>query len=130
MEEQYDVYYRVHVQSFGWLDWAKNGEASGSEGYGKRLEAIQIKLVKKGSAAPGDVKDVFRKAAIGYRTHVQSIGWQSYRYDGEMSGTSGKAKRLEAIQIKKINTDISGNIEYRTHIQSYGWKRAGRKMVL
>lgn len=127
MEEQYDVYYRVHVQSFGWLDWAKNGEASGSEGYGKRLEAIQIKLVKKGSAAPGDVKDVFRKAAIGYRTHVQSIGWQSYRYDGEMSGTSGKAKRLEAIQIKKINTDISGNIEYRTHIQSYGWEKSWKK---
>ena len=27
--DHYDVYYRVCVQSFGWLDWEKNGEESG-----------------------------------------------------------------------------------------------------
>ena len=43
----YDIYYRVHSQEFGWLGWAKNGEASGTEGYAYRLEAIEIKLVKK-----------------------------------------------------------------------------------
>ena len=120
--EEYDVYYRVHVQSFGWLDWAKNGEASGSEGYGKRLEAIQIKLDRKGNVAPGDVKDTFRKAKISYRTHVQSYGWQDYKYDGEMSGTSGRSKRLEAIQIKNLISDAAGDIEYRTQIQTYGWE--------
>ena len=120
--EEYDVYYRVHVQSFGWLGWAKNGEASGSEGYGRRLEAIQIKLVRKGNAAPGDVKDTFRKAKISYRTHVQSYGWQDYKYDGEMSGTSGQSKRLEAIQIKNLISDAAGDIEYRTQIQTYGWE--------
>ena len=55
-----------------------------------------------------------------YRTHVQSIGWQPYVKDGAMSGTSGKAKRLEA-----INLDVEGNdklgIQYTTHVQSYGW---------
>lgn len=125
--EEYDVYYRVHVQSFGWLGWAKNGEASGSEGYGKRLEAIQIKLVRKGNAAPGEVNDTFRKAKISYRTHVQSYGWQNYKYDGEMSGTSGQSKRLEAIQIKKMNSEVNGNIEYRTHVQSYGWEKLWKK---
>ena len=30
IEKEYDVYYRVHVQSFGWLDWAKNGEIAGT----------------------------------------------------------------------------------------------------
>ena len=29
----YDIYYRTHVQNLGWLDWAKNGAASGSAGY-------------------------------------------------------------------------------------------------
>ena len=47
MEERYDIYYRVHAQNFGWMGWAKNGEAAGTEGYGYRVEAIQIKIVKK-----------------------------------------------------------------------------------
>ncbi len=47
-----DITYRVHVQTYGWLGWAKNGESAGTEGLAKRLEAIQIALVKKGNAAP------------------------------------------------------------------------------
>ena len=52
MEKQYDIYYRVHTQTYGWLGWAKNGESAGTEGLGKRMEAIQIRLVKKGEKAP------------------------------------------------------------------------------
>ncbi|MDD6401606.1 MAG: Ig-like domain-containing protein [Lachnospiraceae bacterium] len=52
MAKHYDVYYRVHAQSYGWLAWAKNGEKSGTAGYSKRLEGIQIVLVKKGDKAP------------------------------------------------------------------------------
>jgi uncharacterized protein YjdB len=39
-----------------------------------------------------------------------------------MSGTSGKAKRLEGINIKLTNLPCSGGITYRTHVQSYGWQ--------
>lgn len=49
---EYDVYYWVHVQDYGWLNWAKNGEISGTSDLAKRLEAIQIILVKKGNPAP------------------------------------------------------------------------------
>ena len=125
--EQYDVYYRVHVQTFGWLDWAKNGEEAGSEGYGKRLEAIQIKLVKKGNTAPGATSDAFRKAKLSYRVHVQSYGWQDYKYDGGTAGTSGQAKRLEALQIRNMVTDLTGDIEYRSHVQTYGWEKDWKK---
>ena len=59
---------------------------------------------------------------ISYSTHIQSYGWQNYVYNGKMSGTSGQAKRLEAIKIKLKNQDYTGNVEYRTHIQSYGWE--------
>ena len=52
MAENYDIYYRVHAQSFGWLGWAKNGEAAGTAGLAKRLEAIQIVLVPKGENPP------------------------------------------------------------------------------
>ena len=61
MKNKYDVYYRVHAQSYGWLDWAKNGEKAGTEGLAKRLEAIQIVLVEKGGAAPGSTEKAFIK---------------------------------------------------------------------
>ena len=35
MANHYDVYYRVHAESYGWLDWAKNGESAGTEGLGQ-----------------------------------------------------------------------------------------------
>ena len=53
MAAHYDVYYRVHAESYGWLDWAKYGESAGTQGLAKRLEAIEIKLVEKDGAAPG-----------------------------------------------------------------------------
>lgn len=56
-----------------------------------------------------------------YRTHVQSYGWQNFMTNGNMSGTSGKAKRLEAIEIHSPNS-AEGGITYQTHVQSYGWQ--------
>ena len=118
---QYDIYYRVHAQSYGWLDWAKNGEAAGSEGYSKRLEGIEIRLVKKGEAAPGSTSRPFVCKMIKYQTHVQNIGWQSEKTDGEMSGTSGQYLRLEGIKIH-LGGSIDGGIAYATHVQTYGWQ--------
>lgn len=47
MAEHYDIYYRVHSQTYGWMKWAKNGEMSGTTGQHKRIEGIQVVLVKK-----------------------------------------------------------------------------------
>lgn len=118
---KYDIYYRVHCQDFGWLGWAKNGEASGSEGYSKRLEGIQICLVKKGDKAPGEVNNTFICKSVFYRTHVQDYGWQDYVCDGQQSGTSGQSKRLEGINIK-LASSLNGKIMYRTHVQNDGWQ--------
>jgi uncharacterized protein YjdB len=68
------------------------------------------------TTAPESVPDV------EYRTHVQTFNWQPFVKNGEKSGTEGKSKRLEAIEIKVSNTDLKGDIEYQTHVQSYGWQ--------
>ena len=60
--DKYDIYYRVHAQTFGWLDWAKNGDSSGTAGFAFRLEAIQVVLVPKGGAAPGPTDRPFVQA--------------------------------------------------------------------
>lgn len=50
---QYDIYYRAYIQGFGWLDWAKNGDTAGiGSSWGRNVEAIQVKVQAKGSAAP------------------------------------------------------------------------------
>jgi uncharacterized protein YjdB/uncharacterized protein YkwD len=143
-KNNYDVYYRVHAQNFGWLNWAKNGEASGTAGYGYRLEAIQIVVVKKGagiSSNYGGITTANTSAYVSkgsstvnvsgadttnvtYRTHVQNVGWQGWKYNGGFSGTSGKGYRLEGINIKLTNAQYSGGITYRTHIQNIGWETA------
>lgn len=118
---KYDIYYRVHAQDYGWLGWAKNGESAGSEGYSKRLEGIEIKLVKKGGAAPGSISRPFVCKTITYQTHVQNIGWQAEKADGEVSGASGQSLRLEAIKIK-LGSSIDGGLTYATHVQDIGWQ--------
>ncbi|WP_325166538.1 hypothetical protein [Enterococcus sp. S76] len=35
------------MQGIGWTGWVKDGEVAGTTGKAKRLEGIQIKLVKK-----------------------------------------------------------------------------------
>lgn len=117
----YDIAYRVHIQDYGWLDWAVNGGYAGSEGLSKRLEGIEIKLVPKGSMT--NSLDAYMGEVI-YQTHVQNIGWQSPKADGEMSGTSGRSLRLEGIQIKlgQPLKDKGYGIKYRTHIQNIGWQ--------
>ena len=59
---------------------------------------------------------------VAYRTHVQSYGWQGWKYNGQMSGTSGESKRLEGININLTNKDYDGGIAYTTHVQTYGWQ--------
>ena len=120
--EQYDIYYRVHAQTYGWLGWAKNGESAGTSGKSKRLEAIQIQLVEKGGKAPGSTENAYIHPLVVYSTHVQTAGWQSEVKDGTISGTVGKSKRLEGIKIHLDSEVPSGNIEYRTHIQNLGWE--------
>lgn len=60
--------------------------------------------------------------SVMYKTHVQSFGWQNWKLNGDCSGTFGKSKRLEGINIKLSNCGYSGSVQYRTHIQSYGWE--------
>lgn len=125
LKERYDIYYRVYVQTYGWLDWAKDWQSAGTFDYAKRVEAIQVKLVEKdtegNSQAPGETAQPNRQALIKYGSHVQTYGWSLWNYDGETNGTTGQAKRLEALQIQFADGKNADQIRYRTHVQTYGW---------
>ena len=59
---------------------------------------------------------------VVYSSHVQNIGWQGYKIDGELSGTEGMAYRVEALKIKLYNAPAKAKIRYRTHVQNVGWQ--------
>lgn len=56
-----------------------------------------------------------------YRSHIENIGWQEWKVNGETSGTTGESLRLEAIQI-----DAPFEIEASAHLQDIGWVDYGK----
>ena len=60
--------------------------------------------------------------SVNYRTHVQNEGWQDWKKDGTMSGTSAKGLRLEGIEVKLDTQGYDLGINYQTHIQNIGWE--------
>ena len=47
LAQKYSVEYRTHVQNEGWKNWVKDDAMSGTTGKNLRLEAIEIRLIKK-----------------------------------------------------------------------------------
>ena len=123
LKETYDIYYRVFVSDFGWLGWAKNGETAGTRYYQKQVEAFQIKVIKKGKAAPGSTIGAYRQAKVKYRTCSGSKGWSSYVFDGSRSGKCTKKARLTAIRISAPEPSMNRYLHYRTRFENYGWQR-------
>ena len=122
----YDVYYRVHVQGFGWLGWAKNGTPAGTEGIGFRIEAMQIQVRPKSSPIETGKSLETKDANITYKSHIRRIGDQQEVSEGEVTGTTGQGLRMEALTIN-LNTEIEGNILYQTYVDELGWDDSWRK---
>ncbi len=64
MAANFDIYYRVHVSNIGWMGWAKNGGNAGTTTLSLGVEAYQVKVVPKGSAAPGPTSGAYRDYPI------------------------------------------------------------------
>ncbi|EOI05060.1 hypothetical protein UAY_00534 [Enterococcus moraviensis ATCC BAA-383] len=120
---RYNLYYRVHVQNFGWMGWAKNGEPAGTEGYGYRVEAMQVCFVPKNKPAPGSTANAFKKMPkLNYRANIQGAGWQNYVRNGKTSGAVGRGLRMEGLQAKIADYPSTGSVEYQAYIQNTGWQ--------
>ena len=60
--------------------------------------------------------------SVSYKTHVERIGWQSEKKDGEITGTTGQSLRIEALKINLNGLDSSVSIKYQAHVQNIGWQ--------
>lgn len=122
----YDVYYRAHVSNLGWMAWTKNGKKAGTTGFGAKLEAVQIYLVKKGSAAPSKKSKIaaayYVCPDVCYKTYCQDYGWKGTKKNGAVSGTTSEQKRVEAMSAWLSGGKVKGSIKYKTYVAGSGWK--------
>mgnify|MGYP002235665137 CR=1 FL=1 len=53
---------------------------------------------------------------------MQDVGWQGWTSNGNVAGTVGRAKRIEALKIR-LTGDLSNyfDIWYRAYCQDFGW---------
>lgn len=131
--QQYDIYYRVNIQNFGWLGWAKNGVNAGSEGKSLRIEALQLVMMKKGDKVPETNRSFVKRdgslvplandvPSVSYQSNIQKIGWQAPAKDGSLSGTINQGLRIETLRIALLNPPITGGITYSAYTQKTGWQ--------
>lgn len=112
--DKYDVYYRVHAANIGWMDWAKNGDRAGTQGYGYGIEAIQIRLVEKGGKAPGSTDVAFRTPTDIMGTSMASVNQMvSYYRDMEDSYPSAvyNGKGADSISDYCLQVDAAARSE-------------------
>ena len=74
------------------------------------MEALKVNLLNGGDST------------ITYRAHCQTYGWMDWMTGGQVAGTVGQAKRMEAVEIKLTGQAAAQyDIYYRAHCQTYGW---------
>ena len=118
LANQYDVIYRVHVQDIGWQNWVRNGRIAGTTGQSKRIEAIQIYLRNRADRVKIENVD----KTVSYSAHVQDYGWLNAVTNGNIGGTVGQSKRMEAIQVSLSDDMLEyGDVNVQAHVQDYGW---------
>ena len=120
LAKDYDVYYRVHASNIGWMAWAKDGEEAGTTGMSCSLEAVQIKLIKKGTSHP-DTSGYphLEIPTVTYSAQVKGA-WQNYVPAGEVSGTTGQGITITGLSAKTTSS-VAGGIAYQLHLSNVGW---------
>ena len=120
LAKDYDVYYRVHASNIGWMAWAKDGGEAGTTGMSCSLEAVQIKLIKKGASHP-DTSGYshLEIPTLTYSSQVKGA-WQNSVSAGEMSGTTGQGIPITGFSAKTCSS-VAGGINYQLHLSNVGW---------
>jgi hypothetical protein len=117
----HDIYYRAHVQNFGWLDWARNGEVAGSYGLALRVEAFQVKVVAKGTDPGLSTARPF-VATPALLVSTTGRGQEAGAWTQGVSGTTGKSLPLTSFSAKTAEKyGMAGGVAYRVNGSGHAW---------
>lgn len=71
-----------------------------------------------GVLRPDDQSKINPLPDLRYKAHIQDIGWTDWIGENGIAGTTGEAKRIEAIVIEGHN---GLDLNYRVHMEEKGW---------
>lgn len=99
---------------------ARYNERAFSDGDGRIIGWIRFPYNDKMSQLDGNVEP-YNNAGLYYCAHCQDYGWREWIHDGQIAGSTGESKRLEALKIDC--SKVEGlHIDIKVHIQDYGWQ--------
>lgn len=128
LSNAYDVWYRCFDSKKGWLGWACNGADAGATIPGSFLKAVEVRIISKGSGAPGVTDGAFVSdtsadcAHVVYQAHSANRGWFPSVLDGQDAGTTGKSLSLQALNVVLAGVDDDSLVEARAHVANIGWQ--------
>jgi uncharacterized protein YjdB len=110
------IFYRVHMEGNGWIDWSFDGEIGGIINYNKRLECICIFL---------NSIDVNWTESLEYRVKMRKK-WTNWGKNGEFVGTTGRREPLFNIQIR-LNDNGGKKLYYQVFVDGKwgNWVKSG-----
>lgn len=65
-------------------------------------------------------KFIYEDDILRYRVHLEGIGWQEWKLNGEMAGTTNESRRMEALQI-----NAPFEVQAKAHLEGIGWVNYG-----
>lgn len=83
---------------------------------GKALAPADVDGTLRDGGQAQEMSDDFGR--ISYRVHLRDIGWCNWRCDGDMAGTTGQNRRIEAIRIQP-----DGRMDVSVHMKTDGDKK-------
>ncbi len=89
---------------------------------GEHTLSIQL-LTQNGETVSTYTKKmkIDRSMHVQYSTHIENVGWQAYRNEGELSGTN-TSNKIEAIKIRQVNFPQGVTLKYKGFVQNIGWQ--------
>ena len=116
MNKYCDIYYRTHLAHLGWLGWAMNGQSAGnSSKSGNQVEAIEIKIVPKGTVV-GSNSGYYREYASDLEQTANEINNSLGR---DLRAAFNYSKSITYSRYEPADNNAYGSANYA----SYGFSR-------
>lgn len=122
--QQYDIWYRVHSAEVGWLGWTCNGKTAGTTGLSYGVEAIEIRLLPKGSTELVDNGDSYVGAVEsvqGVATRLDGTTVRSAQGETTTIGAPDGNAQLHSISVVVNNKLSEGSIQYKAKTGEADW---------
>ena len=110
------------------MDFEKSDNDSEDEKWKSNIEEETGSELENSEEDEKEIEDERNneELTIKYQAHIQDIGWQGEKEEGETAGTSGQKKQIEALKINLLdkNGQLCDNdaLSYRVHVQDIGWQ--------